>query len=113
MRLHCLLILSFLLLTILSCRKDDIRTAAIHVPGLRERECVDIIKNKLEREQTILPSNIEGDLTNLMIYVRYNSLHRSLKNIEFTIAKSGFDANEVPASPEAKAKLPKGCRPSS
>ena len=105
------LIWLFLLLAVVSCRKDDIRTAAVHVPAMQSEECAQIIKTALAREQTIKKPDIDVSLESRMIFVKYNSLHRSVKNIEFTVAHAGFDANEVPADPEARQKLPDACRP--
>ena len=113
MRMYLSVFLLGLFAVVASCRKDDIRTAAIHVPAMQGMECAEIIIKELEREQTVLPTDVEVILERRMLYVRYDSLDRSVKNIEYTIAKTGFDANEVPADPEAMETLPEDCRPSS
>jgi len=92
------------------CRKHDIRTAAVHVPGLKSAGCAQLIIAILGREQAIGPSDIDVRMDTKTVYVRYNSLQRSVKNLEYSIAKAGFDANEIPANKAAKDKLPAGCK---
>ena len=79
---------------------------------MQSMACADVIIKALDREQAIKASDVEVLLERRMVYVRYDSLHRSVKNIEFTIAHAGFDANEVPADREAQERLPEECRPS-
>lgn len=92
------------------CRKVDLRTAAIQVPGMKSEECALIVVNALGREQKIKLDNMSVDLQRRMIEVRYDSLRHSLKNLEYTIAKAGFQANEIPADETAQRALPEGCR---
>ncbi len=102
--------LAILAMSAAGCRKHDIRTAAIYVPGLKHPSCAKFIVASLAREQAIPVKDIEVRMETKTIYVRYNSLQRSVKNLEFAIANVGFDANEVPANDEAREKLPDGCR---
>jgi mercuric ion binding protein len=112
MRVICSFILLLVLVVVGSCRKDDIRTAKIHVPAMQSMDCAQIIVQALVRVQTIRETDIEVLLESRTLRVRYNSLHRSVKNIEFTVTDAGFEANEVPADPEAKKALPEGCQSS-
>ncbi len=96
-----------------SCRKQDLRTAAIQVPGLRSHDCVELVVKTLAEKQGIRPSDVAVDMERRLILVKYDSLNLSLKNLEHTIAKAGFEANDVPAYPEGLASLPEGCRPES
>lgn len=95
-----------------SCRKTDVRTVVIRVPGMINRQCADIIENALSQARYgVRMKSIEQDLASRTIMLKYDSMKLSLKNIEFTIAKAGFQANEVPADPKAAAALPEQCRP--
>ena len=100
----------FGLFAMVGCRKHDIRTAAVYVPGLKHPACAQIIGNALAREQAIPGTDIEIRMETKTVYIRYNSLQRSVKNLEYSIAAAGFDANEVPADKAAQDKLPDGCK---
>ena len=92
------------------CRKVDLRRVAIQVPGMKSEACAGIVTQALAREQQIPEANIHVDLEHRMIEVRYDSLKQSLKNLEYTIANSGFQANEIPANESVRLTLPEGCR---
>ena len=93
-----------------SCRKQDIRTAAIFVPGMRTEACAQRIVVALGRGQNVNPEAIEIDLATRTVRVQYDSIKHSLKNLEFTVAEAGFDANGVPADEEVRRALPAECR---
>ena len=44
------------------------------------------------------------------VSVTYDTTKLAIKNIEFVIAGVGFDANDIPAKPEARKALPAECR---
>ena len=58
----------------------------------------------------VKPQKLRFDLDARLVEVTYDSLFVARKNIEFTIADAGFNANEVPANSEAAASLPPECR---
>lgn len=91
-----------------SCRKHDFRTVVIQVPGLRAPECARIIQNAFSGQPGV--RSIKPDFAARTLTIDYDSMQIALKNMEFVIADAGFDANEVPACPEAAAKLPPECR---
>lgn len=93
-----------------SCRKVDVRTAAITVPGMKTRACAERIIAALGNEQHIAPDRIDVQLDTRTIRVRYDSIRHSVKNLEYTVAKAGFDANDIPADAAAREALPPECR---
>ena len=99
-----------LALAVAGCRQADIRSAAIHVPAMKSQACVDRVQKALMAEQALVESQISIDLKSRTVEVRYDSLRHSLKNLEFTIADAGFDANDIPANPDAQKALPAECR---
>jgi copper chaperone CopZ len=93
-----------------SCRRSDVRVIHVYVPGMKNRKCAEIILNALGKEQGIGARSVSVDMADRVVTVRYDSIQRSIKNIEFTIADAGFAANEVPANAEAAQALPPECR---
>ena len=75
---------------------------------MKSADCSKIIQGALSRIEGI--RSAEPDIENRTISVTYDSTKLSIKNIEFLIAGVGFDANDEPGKPEAKAALPVGCR---
>ena len=91
------------------CRQKDYRTAKVQVPNVINEACEKRVRDALRPLK-----GIEMDLvgvTNGVLYVRYDSMQLGLKNIEHAVKDAGFDANEFPADPAARAKLPKECLP--
>ncbi len=104
-------ILAFIMLAVLlisSCRKQDIREAVIKTPGIKNQACAKIIQDAFMRQPGIVSTR--PDFQKREITVKYNSMVIALKNIEFTIADAGFDANDTQASTNAVAALPPECR---
>lgn len=103
-------VLLILLLLSVSCRKRDIRTALIHVPKMKNEACVERVVKALKNRPGVLRESIEVDQPRRTVLVPYNSIELSLKNLEFAVARAGFQANDVPADANAAAKLPPECR---
>lgn len=104
--LVCLLIL----LSGSSCRQSDIRTVEIKVPGLKNQACAQIIANAVGKQVGVQSKGISMDFERKIVYVQYESLVTAWKNLEFAIAEAGFQANEVPANPDAYKALPPECK---
>ncbi len=107
-----ILTFSLLCLFAVSCRRNDFRTAIIHVPGMKNKACAEMVV-KVARRRSNGPEksdNVRVNMDERTVVVTYNSLKHSLKNIEHDIAKSGFAANDVPADPRAREQLPSECR---
>ena len=101
-----LVILACLLFS--SCRQQDVREVVIKVPGLKNQACAKIIQDAFMRQPGVV--SIRPDFQKHEIAVIYNSMVIALKNIEFTIAAAGFDANDTQAQTNAVAALPPECR---
>ena len=101
-----LVILACLLLS--ACRQQDVREVVIKVPELKNQACAKIIQDAFMRQTGIV--SVRPDLQKREIIVTYNSMVIALKNIEFTIAGAGFDANDTQAQSNAVAALPPECR---
>lgn len=92
-----------------SCRTRDVRTVLILVPEMKNTACRDIVVRAVAGCVGVDSSKIVVSLPRRTVTVSYDSLLTALKNIEFAVAESGFQANEVPAKPEAVKKLPPEC----
>jgi hypothetical protein len=118
-------LLALAVLCCLSCRKEDIRTAVLEVPGMKNQACADRIAKAVATElaagpaddatpqriqAVVLSGTIKTDLDRKIVTVVYDSLRLSLKNLEFAAARAGFAANNTPADPEAVKALPPDCR---
>jgi copper chaperone CopZ len=93
-----------------SCRRQDFRTVVVHVPEMKNEACGTLIASTLIQQQGIAAANIQVDMSRRTVTVRYDSLQRANKNIEFAVANAGFAANSIPANPEAARNLPPECR---
>lgn len=93
-----------------SCRQHDYRTLVVKVPEMRNQACVQAISKTLGRSPGITRDSVKFDIPKRQITVTYDSLLTADKNIEFLIAKAGFQANEIPADKKAQAALPAACR---
>lgn len=100
-----------------SCRQTDVRTVRIHVPGLKNRLCAEVIEKKMREymqrpgmEKSLTMDKMQFDFRNRTVLVEFDSMKTAFKNIEHLIAEAGFEANGIPANPDAVAKLPPECR---
>lgn len=89
------------------CRQRDIRVAIVKVPTVVNAACEARVLESLRPLKGIRLDTIA--YTNGVLYVHYDSMMLGLKNIEHAIKDAGFDANEFPGEPDARAKLPKEC----
>lgn len=97
-----------ILLGLGACRKQDMRTVMIKVPGMKNAACAKLIQDAFLKQpgiQSLQPDLQKGEMT-----ITYNSMVVALKNLEFTIAGAGFDANDIKAFSNAVAALPPECR---
>ena len=93
-----------------SCRREDVRTAWVSVPEMKNQECADRIKSALNKVKGVKGDLTEINLEDKTVLVVYESTLLSLKNVEFYIAEAGFSANEVPADKKARTLLPASCK---
>ena len=111
MSLRSIFLLVVLGAVLSGCRRVDYRDVTIEVPEMKNAACEEVIRHAL-RAQVAYGVDVEKmvfDLTNRTVRLSYDSVKLSLKNVEFTFAEAGFGANDVPASTEARAKLPPAC----
>jgi copper chaperone CopZ len=89
---------------VVACRQVDIRTKTIKVAQMKNAGCEKIVMTALARTDGVFPEKIAvgaGQVT-----VTYDSMKVGLKNLEYVIAASGFDAGGTPADSKARAALP-------
>ena len=91
-----------------ACFRQDKRTITVKVPQLVSADCLVHIQMGAKQVEGI--EQVTGDIENKTVDVTYNAMKLGIRNIEFIIARTGFDANDTPASPQARAALPEGCR---
>ena len=105
---HVFLLLA--LLSVVACRKQDIRVARITVPQMGSQACADRVNMIVQRIPGVLGDQVVLDRERRDVAVPYDSIKLSLKNIEYALAKAGFQANNIPADEKARAALPESCR---
>ena len=89
--------ISLALLAFAGCRLKDERDFTVEVPALTQANMNDI-RNALAGCSGVDASALKFDLENRRVIVRYDSMQTAKKNIEFAIAKIGYQANDVKAS---------------
>lgn len=89
-------------------KKEDVKTVAIHTPGMKNEECAAIIQKALSALPGV--TIVLPDAAGQKVSVTYDSMSLAIKNLEYAVAEAGFDANEIKAKPEAAAALPASCR---
>ena len=99
-----LLPIMLLIACLAGCRKQDMRTVVVAVPGLKNPAGAQIIQNAFMRQPGI--KAIQPDCQRHTLTVTYDSMVIARKNIEFTIAGAGFDANDIRAPTHAAAVKP-------
>ena len=103
-----LLPLMLLIVCLAGCRKQDMRTVVVAVPALKNPACAQVVQDAFIRQPGI--KAIRPDFQQRTLTVTYDSMVIARKNIEFTIAGAGFDANDIRAPTNAVAALPAACK---
>ena len=86
------------LLAFAGCRQKDERDFSINVPALSqesEGSVTNAIQQALAGCIGVDKSSIQFDSANHCVKLRYDSMQTAKKNLEFAIAKAGFEANGV------------------
>ena len=83
-------------------------TVKILTPTVQCEMCKERIEDYLSEEEGILKSVV--NFKQKYVTVTYLTDRTNLENIKAAIANSGYDAEDVKASPEAYNKLPKCCK---
>ncbi len=101
-----------ILLTVLlignACRQRDIQTVTIEVPQLQGQECKQLLREVVSAMNGVRTADLVVETGS--VTVTYDSMRLALKNLEYAIAGTGFQANEIPADPKARERLPELCR---
>ena len=92
----------------LSCRQQDVRTATITCPQVRNARCAELVTTALARTDGVLADSIK--VKDGVATVTYDSMKVAVKNLAFSIAEAGFDADDIPADIKAREALPPECR---
>jgi copper chaperone CopZ len=90
------------------CFRNDRRTMDFNVPALTTQECLTYLSGRLRANEGV--ENVQADFQTGTVTVTFNGLKLALKNIEIIIAEAGFDVNERPGEPAARAAMPAPCR---
>jgi copper chaperone CopZ len=90
------------------CYRQDLRTLEVSVPQMGAPECARIVQDVFSRVDGI--KEVKIDIANHRVTVTYEGLKMGIVNIEYQLTNAGFDANDKPGRPEARAKLPPECR---
>ena len=86
----------------------EARVAEIKLPTLQCDACVKTVSKALKSTEGVQEYAV--DLKRKAARVTYNPDRTSVAQIEEVVAKSGYDANETKADPEAYASLPTCCK---
>ena len=95
------------------CRMADIRTTEVLTPTVRNEAAAEHVRQALRPLRGVDHDKLVFDFDAGTVSVTYDSMQVARKNIELSIAYAGFDANDIPAEPAARAALPPECLPSS
>ena len=101
------------LLLLTGCFRPENRTITVSVPQMKSQECAERIVDSFKLGR---PDHVDGvisvtpNLEKKTVEVTFESLKISIKNVQFTIAGVGFDADEIKAGEEARKALPPGCK---
>jgi copper chaperone CopZ len=95
------------------CFRPNNRVITVSVPQMKTQDCAARIVDSFKIGR---PDHVDGvlsvvpNLDKKSVEVTFESLKLSIKNVEFTIANAGFDANDVKATEEARKALPPECK---
>ncbi len=104
------LLLVGLMIVCAGCFRPKHSVMEVRVPEMKSEECWRIIENALNAELGSFITEKQPDIPNRLVVFTYQNESLGERNIEKVIASAGFDANSTMADPEAKKKLPEGCR---
>ncbi|MFT4031249.1 MAG: heavy metal-associated domain-containing protein [Siphonobacter sp.] len=98
----CLILLGFF-----ASAKDEPKTVKIKTSAICEM-CKARIEKNLGFSKGVKDANL--DLTDKVVTVTYDPSKTDEEKIKETIAKTGYDANDVTADPKGYDKLPSCCK---
>ena len=86
------------LFALAGCRQKDVRDFAVDVPALSQENEAAVsgaIRGALAGCVGVDMSSVQFDSANHRVTLRYDSMQTAKKNLEFAIAKAGYEANGV------------------
>ena len=89
-------------------KSNNLKIYEISIPTAQCNMCVANIENALNGIDGILKYKVE--LETYRVKIKYNADKLSLQNIEQSISKAGYQANNSPADVDAYNKLAMCCR---
>jgi copper chaperone CopZ len=95
------------------CFRNTISEMELDVPAMKTEACAKIVADAVAGLGVGEGGVIEGirfDLPERKAWVRFDNVRLGRRNIEVAIRHAGFAVNDLPANPEARAKLPAECR---
>lgn len=102
---------ALLALSLLSaCNRPVVRTVDVKVPQLRTPAAAALVRAALTRYGADMVLDVEPDVRERVVRVRYDSTKLAIRNIEHAIADVGFDANDIPGHPGRRSELPEDLR---
>jgi len=99
---------SFCISSFAAAQTKTLLTAKINTPTFQCDMCKETIETYLKRYDgvTYVSVNVKRKETT----VKYLTDRTNIENIKTAIANAGYDADDVPANPEAYKALPKCCK---
>lgn len=85
-----------------------VETAKIKTPNVLCEDCKKRLTTYLDRYDGITSININTHKGE--VQVKYLTDRINIEEIKTAIANAGFDADDVPANPDAYKRLPKSCK---
>lgn len=104
----CIALILPVLLT--GCFRQDVVTVDISIPQMKSSECRRLVMQALNSLEHDAIKQAAPNIQTGVLQITYDSKRLALKNIEYSIAAAGFDANEEKAPAEARDALPAACR---
>lgn len=83
-------------------------TAKINTPTVQCDMCKERIESYLKRYDGVLSVNV--NVKKKETTVKYLTDRTNIENLKTAIANAGYDADDVPANPDAYKELPKCCK---
>lgn len=114
MKIHYSRLVLLIGLALLSaCFRPDRRSITVSVPQMKSQDCANRVVASFKQGVAGAVEGVYSVTPNLQthtVVVEFDPQKLGFKNVEVTISSAGFDANDVLANPEAKAKLPPECQ---
>jgi hypothetical protein len=92
------------------CFRPETLTAEIRVPALRSETAAALVYEAFSAFPAEDVKVLSVDRQAGTVRVSYDSTRVALRNLQHRLAAAGFDADDIPANPDARQRLPEDCR---